>query len=488
MSSQDTSGVYDDDDDKLIPAWGQSSDNQIIWLGLLVAALMGLTIFGLGQCSGDDVNALGETIGVTEGAGSGESVGDLLDRDLSGDLLQEGDIDLYDLDKGPYTVFAPEDAALDTVDLVAAGAGVAGYHVVKGRYTESELTAGTTLKTVGGDTITIAGDGTLNNGVEIIDADQHADNGIVHTISGVLEDEAAAPVPTAEPTAAPEATAVPEPEPTAVPPTPVPTAVPAAPAAYTIADLAGDNGLTTLGTVAAAVGLGDAIADPDAGPFTVFAPTEEAFAETAELAGRLTQDQLDRTVRYHIVEGVYTAEDLPAGTELTTIQGETLTIGANGTVNVSSMIISADNEADNGIVHVIDNLLVPDSVRQELVVSDLNELFQLEPIQFAKGSAEILPESQPTLDRAIEILSGAPASAKVEIGGHTDSDGGDDSNQTLSENRANSVLAYLTNGGVDATNLTAKGYGETQLKIDPETSAEDKAQNRRIEFKILDEG
>jgi len=120
-------------------------------------------------------------------------------------------------------------------------------------------------------------------------------------------------------------------------------------------------------------------------------------------------------------------------------------------------------------------------------VSDLNALFQLEPIQFATGSAEILPESVPTLNNAISILSGAPAGSKVEVGGHTDSVGGADSNQALSEARANSVQDYLTDGGVDADILSATGYGETELLNDPDETDEQKAENRRIEFKILED-
>jgi len=488
MSSTGTTGAYEDEE-KLVPEWGQSSDNQIIWLGLLIAALLGLAVFGLNRCSSDDLAAAGEAVGVSQGA-DGESVGDLLgaDSDLreADDLFGEGDFDLDDLDDGPFTVFAPEDSALEGVTLTsAAAAAAAGYHVVEGRFTESDLEAGTTLETVAGDTITIGDDGTLNNGVAITDADNRAENGILHKIDGVLADEeAAAPAPTPEPTAVPEPepTAVPEPEPTAVP-EPEPTAVPAPPAAYTIADLAGDNGLTQLAAAAGVVGLGDAIADADAGPFTIFGPTDAAFAAAGGTVERMNEDQVGRTVQYHVVEGEFLAADLPPGTELTTIQGETLVIG-DGTVNDIN-ITSVDNIADNGVVHVIDAVLVPASVQRELLVSDLNELFQLEPIQFATGSAEILPESVPTLNNAISILSDAPAGSKVEIGGHTDSVGSAESNQSLSEARATSVQAYLTDGGVEADILSATGYGETELLNDPDETAEQKAENRRIEFKIL---
>ncbi|MGB4082058.1 MAG: OmpA family protein, partial [Candidatus Fermentibacter daniensis] len=74
--------------------------------------------------------------------------------------------------------------------------------------------------------------------------------------------------------------------------------------------------------------------------------------------------------------------------------------------------------------------------------------------------------------------------ATVRIAGHTDSDGSESFNQTLSEQRAQSVFTYLVNHGVSARRLSTIGYGETAPVV-PNTSSANKAQNRRIEFTVL---
>jgi len=296
-------------------------------------------------------------------------------------------------------------------------------------------------------------------------------------------EEAAAPAP--DPTATPE----PEPEPTAEPtaepeaePTVEPTAVPE-PAAVTIADLAvGTDDLSTLVGVATALNLAEPLADPEAGPFTVFAPTNDAFDAAGAVLEGLDETQATQAVSFHVVPGVFKAADLTPGTELTTLSGDTLVIGDDVTLNGSTSVITADIEADNGVVHIIDSVMVPGSLQRGLTTQGLNQLFELEPIQFATSSAEILPDSVPTLDQAIEFLTNVPAGSKFEVQGHTDSRGGAEANQALSEARAASVVAYLTNGGVDAEILESNGYGETQLKFDPEVTDEDLAGNRRIEF------
>lgn len=286
------------------------------------------------------------------------------------------------------------------------------------------------------------------------------------------------PEPEPEPTAVPEPTATPEPAPTATP-EPEPTAVPV----VTIADLAvGSPELSTLVGVADQLGLVPTLADPDAGPFTVFAPTNDAFEAAGTVVERLDDDQLATTVGFHVVQGVVTSDQVVPGAEFETLAGETLRIGDDGTLPGGFGVVQADLTADNGIVHVVEGVLVPGSVQRSLATADVNALLRLEPIQFAVGSAEILPESVPTLDNAIAVLTNVPAGTQLEVQGHTDSDGGDAGNLALSDARANSVVAYLTNGGVDPEILTPVGYGETQLLIDPDLTPEDKQQNRRIEF------
>ncbi len=119
---------------------------------------------------------------------------------------------------------------------------------------------------------------------------------------------------------------------------------------------------------------------------------------------------------------------------------------------------------------------------------EINAVFELEPILFQSGTAIILPESQTTIDAAIEILNRFP-DAEIEIGGHTDSLGPPEANRILSEARAQAVLQALRGGGV-TNQLEAVGYGESQLKFpDDKGDTQDKIDarqaNRRIEFRTL---
>ena len=107
----------------------------------------------------------------------------------------------------------------------------------------------------------------------------------------------------------------------------------------------------------------------------------------------------------------------------------------------------------------------------------LNNLF------FEVNKSVLMPESYAELDNLIRLLSNQPE-LKIEINGHTDSDGSDELNLKLSEERAKSVVAYLVSKGVKNDRLTAKGFGETKPAV-PNTSNENKAINRRVEFKIL---
>ncbi|MEM8553182.1 MAG: fasciclin domain-containing protein [Pseudomonadota bacterium] len=120
----------------------------------------------------------------------------------------------------------------------------------------------------------------------------------------------------------------------------------------------------TLVAAVSAADLVDTLQSP--GPFTVFAPTDAAFA--ALPAGTVdtlllpeNKDQLTSILTYHVVPGRITAADL-AGTEqrVTTVNGATLHIdGTNGVQVNNATVVTADVEASNGIIHVIDGVLLP---------------------------------------------------------------------------------------------------------------------------------
>ncbi|MBN2797665.1 MAG: OmpA family protein [Deltaproteobacteria bacterium] len=106
------------------------------------------------------------------------------------------------------------------------------------------------------------------------------------------------------------------------------------------------------------------------------------------------------------------------------------------------------------------------------------------PVYFDTAKATIQDRSFQLLDEMAATLIANPQWLKVEIGGHTDADGAEDMNLSLSQSRAEAVRVYLVGKGVQASRLSAKGYGEAVPVVANDT-AEHKAKNRRVEFKIL---
>ena len=137
-------------------------------------------------------------------------------------------------------------------------------------------------------------------------------------------------------------------------------------AAADILETASEAGsFQTLLTAAEAAGLVDTLKSE--GPFTVFAPTDEAFAKlpdgtVEDLLKPENQDQLKAILTYHVVSGKTMSSDI-AGKELEvkTVQGETIAIDASdGTVMVDdATVVQADIGTDNGVIHVIDTVLMP---------------------------------------------------------------------------------------------------------------------------------
>ena len=100
------------------------------------------------------------------------------------------------------------------------------------------------------------------------------------------------------------------------------------------------------------------------GPFTVFAPTDEAFAQLPEGTVEALLEDLDtlrEILTYHVVAGRVTSEQVVELDEATTVQGETVSISSyGGNVRINdARVITADIEASNGIIHVIDAVILP---------------------------------------------------------------------------------------------------------------------------------
>lgn len=107
-----------------------------------------------------------------------------------------------------------------------------------------------------------------------------------------------------------------------------------------------------------------------------------------------------------------------------------------------------------------------------------------EKIQFALDSAEILPVSDGLIDEIASVLKDNEQIQEVQIEGHTDSTGGRDYNQKLSQRRSESVQAALVSRGIEAKRLTTKGFGPDRAIAD-NANEEGREKNRRVEFNIL---
>jgi OOP family OmpA-OmpF porin len=106
-------------------------------------------------------------------------------------------------------------------------------------------------------------------------------------------------------------------------------------------------------------------------------------------------------------------------------------------------------------------------------------------IRFESGRSSLDPDSAGLLDHLVEIALRCPAT-NIEVAGHTDTDGDNGANQTLSEKRAQAVVDYLVKAGLPASRFTAIGYGSAQPVAENDTD-EGKARNRRIEFIVKEQ-
>jgi len=136
----------------------------------------------------------------------------------------------------------------------------------------------------------------------------------------------------------------------------------AAPAADIVDTAVSSGSFNTLVKAVQAAGLVDTLKGP--GPFTVFAPTDEAFAKLP--AGTLDSllanpEQLKKVLTYHVVAGKVMASDVVKLKEAKTVQGSSVKIKVNnGNVMVdNARVVKTDIECDNGVIHVIDTVILP---------------------------------------------------------------------------------------------------------------------------------
>ena len=144
-----------------------------------------------------------------------------------------------------------------------------------------------------------------------------------------------------------------------------------------------------------------------------------------------------------------------------------------------------DSDAD-GVLDGLD--ACPDTTagaRVDVNGCEITDEISLPSVQFETNSATLQTGAQSSLDDAVVTLNRYPELV-VEVAGHTDSDGAEAYNQELSQNRAQTVLEYLVEAGIDASRLSAQGYGESE-PIATNATAIGKAQNRRVVLRLLEQ-
>ena len=217
---------------------------------------------------------------------------------------------------------------------------------------------------------------------------------------------------------------------------------------------------------------------------------EEVAEETAEVVEEAAEEVEEAVTGDEVdVDALQAEVDASLnGSGVTGVAADDGSVTLTGEVDSEDARTSAENTvaALAGVTSVNNQITVaePEAAEEPAEApATVNEALDLDPITFDVNSANITAEGQAVLDQAAEFFTANP-DVEVEVAGHTDSDGDDSSNQTLSQARAESVRDYLVGKGIDAGRMTPVGYGESEPIADNAT-AEGKAENRRIEFRIL---
>ena len=238
---------------------------------------------------------------------------------------------------GPFTVFAPTDDAFaaagidlttfDTDEENATLSDILLYHVVSGSVSASDVTDGMNAEALNGDDLsfTVSSDGTVMvNGATVTSADVMASNGVIHVIDTVL-----------------------------MPPADL----------GDIPTVAQGTGIHT--SLVAAVVQAELLSTLQGdGPFTVFAPTDDAFAAAGIDLASLDTDEgkaaLTDILLYHVVAGEVPSSAVTDGLVAAAVNGDDLsfTVGEGVMVNDANVVL-ADVPASNGVIHVIDKVLMP---------------------------------------------------------------------------------------------------------------------------------
>ena len=256
---------------------------------------------------------------------------------------------------------------------------------------------------------------------------------------------------------------------TAAVPVTTTVASPPAPTKDIVTTATDAGSFTTLVATIKAAGLSETLAGP--GPFTVFAPTDAAFAKlpAGTVDALIAQpDVLKQVLTYHVVAGKVLAADVKAG-DVATVEGATVALTASPVTVNGVKIETADIVTTNGVIHAIDTVLLPPGVALPPVgppntpspapAATSNGVGNIHfVVYFDSDSAVIRPD---TADVITEAASRITPGSTVILTGVPDPRGNVRSNQELSERRAKAVAVALTEAGADATfTLQARGAEE----------------------------
>ncbi|MFN1834041.1 fasciclin domain-containing protein [Balneola sp. MJW-20] len=247
---------------------------------------------------------------------------------------------------GDYTVFAPSDAAFNALPSglleslsTEQLAEILTYHVVSGEILSTDLAAEQAPVTLSGESIFVTSNAngvTVNGSATVEAADVDVSNGVIHAIDEVILPDAYG------------------------------TIVDAASKRYFFS--------TLVGAVVDA-GLAGALSDMEAN-YTVFAPTNEAFANLPEgLLASLTTEQIAQILQYHVIDAEIFAGDLSAEQRVDALTGGSVyvTVGSNGAfVNGRAEIIATDVDVNNGVIHAIDEVILPNDFLNIVQIAQKN--------------------------------------------------------------------------------------------------------------------
>lgn len=306
---------------------------RIVVLAALVAGLISASVWaGEGRRSsprhGDEAKPQKGIIGTAAQAGKFRTLVNLI---IVADLLEPI------RDGGPFTVFAPTDEAFaklpeGTIENLLkpenkeALKELLSYHVVPGKILAKDIGEKTRAKTLAGPSLTVgaSGSGVFVNEATVLQADVLARNGVIHVVDRVLAPTKSGLIETAEKAGQ------------------FKTLLAAVKAAKLDVALGGD------------------------GPFTIFAPTDEAFAKLGhetldELLKPKNRSKLQEILKYHVVEGKLSARKAFGEGSAETLQGQKVAVDLkDGRLTVNdAKVLATDIAADNGVIHVIDSVLLP---------------------------------------------------------------------------------------------------------------------------------